>query len=609
MAPSRSIRAVWWRGIALIVHVAILLLSVGLAAVAAEPGEASRSYALGSGGAIASAEPRATDAGLTILRQGGNAVDAAVAVALALAVVQPQAGNLGGGGFAVIRKGGAIAALDFRETAPAAASRDMYLASDGRPAADATWVGPIAAAVPGSPSGLYELHRRFGRLGWSRVVAPAIRLARDGFVVTVRLHDALEEEREALSRFPDTAVVWLPGGKPLPAGMLLKLPDLARTLASYGELGPAAIVSGRVAAAIERASRAHGGILTAADLAAYRPVWREPLRSRAFGWEMAGMPLPSSGGLIVAQSLALLERLGWGRAPRGGADRAHLLIESWRRVYADRFVLGDPGTSLAGPSELLDPAWIATRAGGIDAARATPSREVRPWPGLERVEPAPAAEPVETTHLSVIDKDGDLVSMTTTLNGWFGCGLLVPGAGFLLNNEMDDFTTAPGAPNAYGLIQGESNAVRPGGRMLSSMSPTILWHGKESIAIGSPGGSRIPTATVQVILALVIDGEGLQTAVERPRIHHQWLPDAVVVEAGALGSAVRVELERRGQTLKDATWRVGEVDAVRRRVDGRLEAAADSRGPGGAGVVREAPAPRQAATPAPQAAPVSIESD
>ncbi len=610
MAPSRGVRAVWWRGIAPIALVAILLFSSAVTpAVTAELREVARPYALGSGGAIASAEPRATAAGLTILRQGGNAVDAAVAVALALAVVQPQAGNLGGGGFAVIRRGREIAALDFRETAPAGASRDMYLGSDGKPAGDASWVGPIAAAVPGSPAGLYELHHRYGRLDWRRVVAPAIRLARDGFVVTARLHDALEEERDTLSRFPDTAVVWLPGGKPLPAGTLMKLPDLARTLASYGEVGPAAIVSGRVAAAIEHASRAHGGILTAADLASYRPQWREPLRTRSFGWEIAGMPLPSSGGLIVAQSFALLERLGWGSLPRDGADRAHLLIETWRRAYADRFVLGDPGTTLAGPSQLLDPAWIAARAGAIDTARATPSREVRPWPGLERVEPTPAAEPVQTTHLSVIDGEGDLVSLTTTLNGWFGCGLLVPGAGFLLNNEMDDFTTAPGAPNAYGLIQGESNAVRPGKRMLSSMSPTILWRGEEAIAIGSPGGSRIPTASVQVILALVVDGDGLQAAVERPRVHHQWLPDAVVVETGALRSEVRAELERRGHALKEATWRVGEVDAVRRRADGRVEAAADSRGPGGAGVVREAAAPRQAATPAARPTPVSTGSN
>jgi gamma-glutamyltranspeptidase / glutathione hydrolase len=548
--------------------------------------------AIGSGGAVASAEPAATEAGLETLRAGGNAVDAAVAVALALAVVHPQAGNLGGGGFAVLQVGGHVETLDFRETAPAGARRTMYLGPDGKPIPEASWVGPLAAGVPGSPAGLFELQRRHGALPWSRCVAPAVRLARDGFTVTNRLHDAIEEEHELLAHFPETAAIWLPGGQPLSTGTILKLPDLAATLEAYAERGPEAITSGAVASALVSASKARGGILTAADLAAYRPVWREPLLFKVFGWEVAAMPLPSSGGTIVAETCALLERIGWKDRPRGGPDRDHLLVEAWRRAYADRFVLGDPATTLADARQLLDPAWIAFRASSIDPLHATPSLDVRPWPGRESVRPAASAgERGETTHLSVVDGAGDLVALTTTLNGWFGCGLVAPGGGFFLNNEMDDFTTAPGLPNAYGLIQGEANAVRPGRRMLSSMSPMIAWRDDESLALGSPGGSRIPTATMQVFFALVVDGDPLQTAVERPRFHHQWLPDEIAFEKGALPDDVLTELTGRGHKTKMTEWRVGEVDVVRRRADRLTEAAADPRGPGGAGVVRPLPRP------------------
>jgi gamma-glutamyltranspeptidase/glutathione hydrolase len=553
----------------------------------AEPPQSGAS-AVGTGGAVASAEPVATDAGVAVLREGGSACDAAVAVALALAVVHPQAGNLGGGGFAVVRTADRTAALDFREVAPAAARPDMFLGSDGRPRSGASWVGPLAAAVPGSPAGLFDLQRRCGRLPWPGVVRPAIRLARDGFVVTARLHDAIEEERETLGTFPDSAALFLPEGRVPAPGTTLRLPVLAATLAAYAEHGPGALASGPIGAAIETASREHGGVLTRSDLAAYRPVWREPLRFRAFGWEVATMPLPSSGGVILAESCALLERLGWSGLPRDGLERDHLLVEVWRRAYADRLALGEPETTLARADQILDPGWIATRAAGVDRRRATPSREVRPWPGRDLPPLAPAgSEPAETTHLSVVDASGAMVSLTTTLNGWFGCGLLVPGAGFLLNNEMDDFTIAPGTPNAYGLVQGDANAVRPGRRMLSSMSPLVAWRGDEAIALGSRGGSRIPTSTLQVFLDLAVDGDPLVAAVARPRFHHQWLPDVIVAETGAVPPEVRTALEGLGDTVKDATWIVGEIDAVRRRPDGGVEGAADARGPGGAAVVRQ----------------------
>jgi len=529
------------------------------------------------GGAIASAAPAATAVGLAILEDGGNAADAAVATALALAVVHPGAGNLGGGGFAVVRFGLKTAALDFRETAPAAARRDMYLDASGNPVPNASLIGPLAAGVPGSPSGLWELHRRFGRLPWARVVEPAVRLARKGFVVTPRLHDEITETRTLLAGFPESAAVWLPGGQVPPAGMRIRLPRLADTLAAYGQRGPEAITTGERAVAIVATSRRHGGVLTAADLAGYRPVWRQPLEFGAFGWTVASMPLPSSGGLILAQSCALLERLGWAGLPHDGVDRAHLMVEVWRRAYADRFRLGDPTTTQAGPAELLAPAWLDRRAHTIDRARATPSTQVAPW--------APtAAESTQTTHLSVVDDEGNAVALTTTLNGPFGCGLLVPEVGFLLNNEMDDFATAPGRPNLYGLLQGDANAVAPGKRMLSSMAPTIAWRGETVLALGSPGGSRIPTATLQVLLDVIVDGEPLQAAVNRPRFHHQWMPDEIDAETGALSSTVAAALRARGHLVVTRA-QIGEVEAVLHRSDGRTEAAADPRGPGSAGVV------------------------
>jgi gamma-glutamyltranspeptidase/glutathione hydrolase len=533
----------------------------------------------GSGGAVASAAPAATRAGIEMLEAGGNAADAAVATALALAVVHPQAGNLGGGGFAVVRFGDETTALDFRETAPARASAGMYLDANGDLIPDSSLIGPLAAGTPGSPAGLAELHQRYGRLEWARVVEPAIRLAADGFEVTPRLADALADSRELLERFPETSRIWVPDGRlPVP-GDLMRIPDLASTLRAYADRGPKALTEGAAAVTVEAVSRRYGGILRAADLEHYRPVWREPIRFRAFGWDVASMPLPSSGGIILGQVSAMLERIGWAAAPRFGAARAHLFAESCRRSYADRFLLGDPRTSRASSSELLDGRWLSSRARSIDRNRATPSTTVRSWPDTGK------AESPETTHLSVVDADGNVVSLTTTLNGSFGCGLVVPGMGYLLNNEMDDFAAAPGRPNQFGLVQGEANAVGPGKRMLSSMAPTVAWAGDVTVAVGSPGGSRIPTATLQVLLNLVVDGDPLQAAVDRPRVHHQWLPDRLEFEADALSPETRVSLERRGHVVRERDA-VGEVCAVRRLGDGTVEAAADPRGPGAAAVVR-----------------------
>ncbi len=534
----------------------------------------------GVGGAVASSEVQATAAGLEILRRGGNAVDAAVATALALAVVHPQAGNLGGGGFAVVRMDGRVATLDFRETAPAGASRGMFTGPGGEPLGERSLVGPLAAGVPGSPAGLHALHARYGALPWPTVVAPALRLASAGFVVSERLARSLVEHRELLARFPETAEVWLPGGEPPEAGTVVRLPGLAALLRRYAERGPEAVTGGPAAAAIELVSRRYGGVLRATDLAAYTPVWRDPVRFRAWGWEVASMDLPSSGGLILAETAGILERSGWSDAPRFGAVQAHLLAEAWRRAFADRFRLGDPRTTEATARELLAPAWIRRRAGEIRTDRATPSDQVTPWPGT------PLPESPETTHLSVADAHGNVVALTTTLNGDFGCGLLVPGLDLFLNNEMDDFTTAPGRPNQFGLVQGEANTVAPGKRMLSSMSPTVLWRGPEVVALGSPGGSRIPTATLQVMLNLVVFGDPLQAAVDRPRIHHQWRPDRIDAERDALSPETLEALRGRGHTVL-LVPSLGEVNAVRVLGGGWVEAAADPRGGGAAGVAAE----------------------
>ena len=519
-------------------------------------------------GAVASSDPRATAAGIAMLESGGNAVDAAVATALALAVVFPEAGNLGGGGFAVVRVDGVVHALDFREVAPASARPDMFLDAAGNPVSGASLYGPLATGVPGSPAGYHELQRRYGKLPWKRVVAPAIALARDGFALSARSAKTLAEKRDVLARFPEARREFLPGGIPRGAGDRLRLPELAQSLAAYAERGPDALVRGDVAAAIERAVRSEGGVLTAADLAAYRPVWREPLAFERFGWSFAAMPLPSSGGVIVGETLGILERRGWSKLERGSVERTQLLVEALRRAYADRFDLADPASSAATTAELLDPAWLDRRAAGISFTHTTSSESVHPFPEK------PAPEPSHTTNVSVIDADGNAVDLTTTLNDLYGCGLWVPGFGFL-NDEMDDFTTAPGHPNDYGLIQGSANQVLPGHRPLSSVSPMVLSRGKETVAIGGRGGSAIPTAVLQVLLDLW-EGDSAEAADARPRIHHQWLPDRLEIERGALPGDVEQRLKSLGYELTPLVH-AAEVNLVHRRLDGSFEATGDPR--------------------------------
>ncbi|RMF14258.1 MAG: gamma-glutamyltransferase [Candidatus Dadabacteria bacterium] len=516
-------------------------------------------------GAVASTHELATQVGVSVLARGGNAVDAAVATALVLAVVHPQAGNLGGGGFAVVRVDGRTSSLDFRETAPAAATPDMFTQA-GLPER-ASLVGGLAVGVPGAPAGYFELHRRYGALPWRDVVTPAIELARRGIPVTVRLARDLWRRRTLLSTFPATKRTWFPDGRLPVTGSVIAVPALADALAAYQARGPAAITTGTRAEAIARAARDAGGVLTVTDLAEYRAVWRSPVQFDAFGWRIAAMGLPSSGGILMAETFGLIERRGWPQ--QAPVDRLHLLIESWRRAYADRYLLADPQYTGVSPDVLLDPARLDRLARTIDLQHATPSAQVHPY----------GHDISETTHLSVVDAAGNAVAMTVTLNGSFGSGVFVPEVGILLNNEMDDFATRPGAPNLYGLVQGNANAPRPGARMLSSMTPTIAVRGEDVIAIGSPGGSRIPTATMQVLLGMVVEQLSARAAVRRPRIHHQWLPDRVYAEPGALDGDLQAALVARGHTIVDAGWPIGEVH-VAARLGRQWLAAADPRQPG-----------------------------
>ncbi len=523
-------------------------------------------------GGVAATDPAAVDAGATILEMGGNAVDAAVATALALVVVNPQAGNLGGGGFAVVRLGEQVTSLDFREVAPAAATADMYLDADGNPIPRASTLGPLSAGVPGSPAGYFELHSRFGRLPWQQVVEPAIRLAQAGLTISPRMHRMIGYRARDFRSFPETASHWLPGGQVPVTGTTLTMDALARTLIAYRDQGPAAVTTGTIAAAIAAASDRHGGILTTADLAAYRPAWREPVRFTAWGWQFASMSLPSSGGIIVGQVIEMLEHLGWS-AIIDPALRHHILVEALRRAYADRFLLGDPRTTRASIAELMDPTWVRQRAESIDRTRASDSGDIG------NIRDAFPVESDQTTHLSVVDGDGNLASITVTLNGPFGSALYVPEAGFFLNNEMDDFATVPGKPNMYGLVQGQANAVGPGKRMLSSMSPTVAWRDSHALALGSPGGSRIPVAVLQVLLGVVVDDLALRQAVDRPRLHHQWLPDEIWFEDGLAAADWLDRFRAFGHDPVPPRRYLGEVNAVDWQ-RGRISAAADPRAQG-----------------------------
>jgi len=532
--------------------------------------------ARGANGAVVTAEPRATMIGLEVLRQGGNAVDAAVAVGLALAVTHPQAGNLGGGGFLVIRMAdGRTAALDFRERAPASATVEMYLRADGSVDTDKIQYGVTAAGVPGSPAGLLFALQKYGSQSLRQVATPAIRLAREGIEVDQHLAGALRAKKAQLARFASSRRIFFDGDEPLAAGALLVQQDLAATLDRFADKGLAGFYGGPTAEMIVAQMERDGGFVTADDLLAYAVREREAVRGTYRSCEIIGMPPPSSGGIAVQQMLNLLEPYDLGSLGYGGSDYIHLLTEIMRRAYADRSRwLGDPDFYPVPVAGLISKAYAGRLRAGVDLEKCSKVAPGKP-PG--------AKESDETTHFSVVDRAGNAVACTTTVNSTFGAGVVVEGAGFLLNNEMDDFSAKPGEPNQFGLIGGKANEIAPKKRMLSSMSPTIvLQDGELRWVLGSPGGGRIITSVLQVILNVVDHEMGLERAVRAPRIHHQWLPDRLFFEAGALAPDVRRALEAKGHAFSARPRGIGRVQAIEVRADGTRLGICDHRSGGAA---------------------------
>ena len=534
-------------------------------------------------GMVASQEARASEIGLAMLRRGGHAVDAAVAIGFALAVTLPRAGNLGGGGFMLIHDShagdgaGETLALDYREMAPAAAHRDMYLDADGAVDKAKARFSHHSVGVPGTVAGLLAAHARFGRLPLGEVIAPAIRLAEDGMVVTGDLAHSLAARAERLRQWPATAEVFFkPGGAPYEPGDRLRQPDLAWSLRQIADGGAAAFYRGAIAERLADEMQANGGPMTRADLAAYRALWRPPVAGRYRGYEIRAMPPPSSGGVHLVQILNLLEAYPLETLGHNGSETIHLMVEAMKLAYADRAEhLGDPDFWPVPVAGLIDKSYADRLRAGIDAARARPSAEIGPGS-------PPGYESNETTHFSVVDAEGNAVSNTYTINFSFGTGIVAAGTGILLNNEMDDFSAKPGVPNAYGLIGGKANAVAGGKRPLSSMTPTIvLKDGKLWLATGSPGGSRIITTVLQVLLNVIDHGLNIAEATAATRVHHQWLPDRLFVEHGLSPDTLRL-LAERGHAVAERNAMGSTQSIMRLTQDGRtvLLGAADPRRPG-----------------------------
>ena len=544
---------------------AVLLLASSVAQqalIAREPVRARR-------GMVVTEEPVAADVGLAVLKAGGNAVDAAVAVGFALAVTYPAAGNLGGGGFMLARfADGRSTFIDFRERAPGKASRDMYLDTSGALTQDSL-VGWRASGVPGTVRGLELAHKKYGRKPWTELLQPAITLAEQGFIVPFGLARSLSSASELLGRFTESKRVFLKGGTGYETGDRLVQRDLAATLSRIARGGAAEFYKGETAHRLAEAMAANGGLITRDDLNDYKAVEREPLTGSYRGYSIITAPPPSSGGIGLLQMLGVLEGSGYSEHGAGSAASIHFVAEAMRRYYADRSEhLGDPDFHKVPVKGLLSREHIESLRSSIDAHHATPSSRVQPGSG-------PAFESTDTTHFSIVDSEGNAVSLTYTLNGSYGSGVTAPGLGFLLNNEMDDFAAKPGEPNMFGLVQGEANAVKPGKRPLSSMTPTIvLRDGKLYMVVGGPGGGRIITSVLQAFLNVVDFGMNVQDAVDRPRFHHQWQPDLITLEPGFSPDTIRL-LEGRGHKVESVPA-VARIFAI--LIDeGWLQGAADGR--------------------------------
>jgi gamma-glutamyltranspeptidase/glutathione hydrolase len=499
---------------------------------------------------VASTKRAASAIGIDVMKRGGNAIDAAIAVAFALAVAHPVAGNLGGGGFMLIRlSNGRTTAIDYREVAPRSATRDMYIGADGVPkkGEGSSTVGYRSVGVPGTIAGLELALKKYGsgKLTWAQLIEPARRLARNGFVLDNAQAFSFRHS-EKLPTNPDSRRIFLNNGAFFEEGDLLRQTELAETLARLQRNGAREFYQGRTARMIAADMKSHDGLVTLDDLKSYKAKEREPVRGTYRGNEIISMPPPSSGGVVLIQMLNILEgfdlkRMGW-----NSSDSIHVLTETMRRSFADRSeYMGDTDFVDVPVAGLIAKSYAAQLRSTIDLRKASKSADVRPW------HPA-GAEPSETTHFTVVDKDGNVVANTYTLNGDYGSGAVARGTGILLNNEMDDFTSKPGVPNDYGLIQGERNSIQPGKRPLSAMSPTIVLRpdGSPWFALGSPGGPRIISAVLQTIVNVVDFEMNIQQAIDSPRIHHQWLPDELVFEPFGLSSDTASSLENRGHKLR-----------------------------------------------------------
>lgn len=521
---------------------------------------------------VVSAHPLATKAGLTILKQGGNAIDAMVAVHLALAVVYPRAGNLGGGGFLMYRaQDGTVESLDFREVAPANAHRDMYLDASGEVSDSLSLSGALASGVPGSVEGLYQAHQRHGKLAWAKLVQPAIDLAERGFTLTEREAGALQRFKASFEAVNDHPTAFVQADA-WTAGAVLRQPDLAQVLERIAQQGRAGFYEGPTAQLIVDELKKGGGIMSLDDLKNYRAIWRTPIAIPYRNYTVHSMGPPSSGGVCLAELLNMVEPypLGeWGyQDPRG----IHVFAEAARRAYADRAEhLGDPDHYEVPVGVLVSQAYADQRMASFDDSLATPSDSIK------HGTPIPA-ESDQTTHYCIVDQAGNVVSVTTTINSNFGSKVVVEGAGFFMNNEMDDFSAKPGVPNQFGMLGNVANAVGPGKRMLSSMTPTIVEQdGRFLMAVGTPGGSKIITTVYQVVTNVVDYQLPLKEAVHNPRFHFQWYPDSLYHEHGAFSEALLQDLRAMGHQPQ-ARPPIGQAEAILRLPDGRLEGVADRRG-------------------------------
>ncbi len=537
-------------------------------------------------GMVVSAHPKASEAGLSMLRRGGNAVDAAVATAFAISVVEPFAAGIGGGGFLLLHQAqtGEMKALDFRERAPLRATRDMYLDEQGHVRPNASVNGYLAVGVPGTVAGLYEVHRRYGKLSWQEVLKPAIHLAKDGFVVSFvvpwRFAQASLTRKDAILSNPAARQIFTRKGSLYGPGDRLVQRDLARSLQAIAK-DPQSFYTGSIARAIAADMASNGGLITLKDLKSYKPIWRTPLCGTFRKARICSMPPPSSGGVHLLQMLNIigntdLKSRGWNHP-----DVLHLLIEAMRIAYADRSeYLGDPDFVKVPVKQLTSRAYAAKRRQEIQMQRARSSSEVKPVDKQTLQRYTKANESPDTSHLTVVDEQRNAISLTFTINLGFGSGVVASGTGILLNNEMDDFAAAPGVPNAFGVVGNDANAIAPRKTPLSSMTPTIVTeNGRLRMATGSPGGSTIITTVLQVILNVLEYNMDAGAAVSASRIHHQWLPDQLSVEPWGLDAVTLVELRRRGHKIDEQSpW--GNANAIVVTPDGKLEGAADPRGEG-----------------------------